>query len=1290
LVRRVGLPQNVRVTAAASPPPPTSAELVSFVPRLTLEWLRDRPEALWHEVDGTLAFVDISGFTAMSEKLSSRGRAGAEEVTEVMNATFAALLAVAYAQGGGLLKFGGDALLLLYEGDEHAARAARAAFEMRRTLRAIGRPRTSAGPVQLKMHAGLHSGRFQFFLVGEGHRELLIAGPSATRTVDMEATSEAGEILVSAEGASLLGDDTLGEKRGDGWLLRASPEVRGTVEPLPSIEGIPLEIAVPAPLRAQLLEIGPLEGEHRHASIAFVRFSGTDEIIATDGPEAAADTLDALVRAVQAAADEHRVTFLESDIDRDGGRIVLVSGAPQTFGDDEERLLRTVRAIVDAGLPLPVHVGVSEGRVFTGQVGASFRRTYTVLGDTAALAARLMARAGEDEIWVSAGALERGGGSFASTELEPLSLKGKAEPVQAFVLGEIAAAPTSPELAPSEELPFVDRERERAVLGASVTPVRMGFGTLVELVGEPGIGKSRLAQELRENCADMRQISLRCEQYEASTPYYAFRPFLRSLLDVELNGGGAHNRTVLAERLAGVDESLVPWTPLLAAPLDVDVETTPEVTDLDPAFWRARLHGVMGTLLGHLLDGPTLLVFDDVHWMDDASSELLRYLGTQLPTRPWLACTTRRPIAGGFAAAEGTPPLPALTLRLEPLPAEDAKTLALAAAGGRRLTDDELAALMERGAGNPLFLQRLASVGDAAAEADELPETVEALVATRIDQLAPGDRALLRWASVLGVTFSGSLVAEVLEGDTEVGAAAEAWDRLGEFVERDPHVPGAFRFRHALIRDAAYEGLSYRRRRELHGRVAEVIEQQQGDRAEEVAELLSVHYFNAGRSKEAWTYSRLAGDLARAVYANVDAARFYERALDVSADVEDLPGEELAGTWRSLGEVRDAAGDYRGAIDALGNATRLLKDDPVAQAELHEERAFAWARLGSYSTALREITAGLKRIESVDSLEARHAANSLLARRAYIHLQQGRPRDTIAIASKVVADAEPLGPSVALARAYSALEGGYLYIGEPEKAVYEEKALEMFRSLGAARSAAVMEMNLGVKAYAQGNWGEAARLYESARTEFERVGDVTQAAYAAANLGEVLVVRGRYGEAESVLTDARETLRASEYANPAVFCEIQLARLAIATGDLATAVADLTRLLEEARSVGDVGLAVEAWTHLSDAIIRSGKPGRALSELAEARRLLDDDASPLGAPISRIAANALMEQGDLVQAGEQLSNAIAVAREQRLVYEEAQALFALEHLARMEGRHAEADVALHEAQSLMERVDADL
>src|SRR5579862_1178332 len=923
--------------AAVDDPAGTAAALVPFVPRLTLEWLRDHPERLWTAVDGTVAFVDISGFTAMSEKLSSLGKAGAEEVTDVMNATFAALLQVAYAEGGGLLKFGGDALLLLYDGTDHARRATRAAFGMRRVLRAIGRPRTSAGAVQLRMHAGIHSGTFHFFLVGESHRELLITGPSATRTVEMEAASEAGEILISPETAALLDTAVVGEPKGSGFLLEAEPAGGGEPAPLPDANGIPLEIALPEPLRAQLLEVGPLEGEHRNGAVAFVRFSGVDEVLESEGPESAAEAIDVLATTLQSAADEHGVTFLESDVDRDGGRIILVAGAPQTFGDDEERLLRTLRAAVDTGLPFPVHIGASRGRVFTGQVGASFRRTYTLLGDTAALAARLMARSGEDEIWVSAEAYARGGRQFAATELEPFTVKGKAEPVHAFVLGELRAAPS--ELAPQEpagrgKLPFVDRERERAVLGAAVAPVRMGFGTLVELIGEPGIGKSRLAEELQENCADMAKIGARCDQYEASTPYYPFRPMLRSLLAVELNGGREHNRQVLAERLAEVDEDLVPWAPLLAAPLDVEVESTPEVDDLDPAFWRARLHGVMGKLLGGLLEAPTLLLFEDVHWMDDASSELLRFLGTQLSTKPWLACTTRRPGEGGFAAAEGTPPLPALTLRLEPLPEADAKTLVKAAAGDRALSDDEVAALLERGAGNPLFLQELAGPDDGTERAEELPETVEALLATRIDRLSPGDRALLRWASVLGVSFSSSLIAEVLEEQEEaVAAASEAWERVGEFVERDPDVPGAFRFRHALIRDAAYEGLPYRRRREIHERVAEVIERRHGDRPDEAAELLALHFQRAERWPEAWRYSVDAGRRAASKYANVEASQFFEQALGLVQQVPDLPPANVARVWEELGDVRMLRGAYEDADSAFESARRLLGGDPLEQAD---------------------------------------------------------------------------------------------------------------------------------------------------------------------------------------------------------------------------------------------------------------------------------------------------------------------------------------------------------------------
>jgi class 3 adenylate cyclase/tetratricopeptide (TPR) repeat protein len=1252
-----------------------AAELVSFVPRLTIEWLRSTPEQRWLEIDGTLAFVDISGFTAMSEQLSSLGKAGAEEVTDVMNSTFSALLDRAYELGGGLLKFGGDALLLLYQGEEHALRAARAAFEMRTTLRAIGRPRTSAGAVQLRMHAGLHSGRFQFFLVGGSHRELLVTGPAATRTVEMEGASEAGEILISPETAAELDPSTLGDEKGPGRLLQAAPEVTGALEPLPDVDGVPIELAVPAPLRAQLLEVGPFEGEHRHAAIAFVRYSGIDEIIAAEGPAAAAEAIEVLARTIEQAADDHKVTFLESDVDRDGGRIILVAGAPQTFGDDEERMLRAVRAIADAGLPFPVHIGVSEGWVFTGQVGAPFRRTYTILGDTAALAARLMAKAPEDEVLVSASAYERGGGRFAAEELEPLQLKGKSEPQRAFVLGGLTAESDAEPPVAGEKLPFVDRERERAVLGAAVAPVRMGFGTMVELIGEPGIGKSRLADELRDNCADMEQVTLRCQQYESSTAYHPFRPFLRSLLDVELNGGGEHNRTVLAERLMTIDSELVPWAPLLGAPLDVQVESTPEVDDLDPSFRRARLHGVIGSLLGKVLDSPTLLVFEDVHWMDDASSDLLRHIGTQLPTKPWLTCTTRRAEGDGFRAAEGTPALPALTLRLEALPPEDAKTLIRAAAGERSLSDEELSAIFDRGAGNPLFLQELASPEGEGEK--QIPDTVESLVATRIDRLAPGDRALLRWASVLGVSFSGSIVTAMLEEDPTSASDSEAWDRLAEFVERDPDVPGAFRFRHALIRDGAYEGLSFKRRRELHARVAEVLE----ERDPEGVELLSLHSHRGERWPGTWRHSVAAGRRAQAKWANLEAAEFYQRALEAVKQVPDVDPRDIAQVWESLGDCLQLAGRFEAAAEAYDGARRLLPKNSIEVVELIEKEGALQEGMGNYDEAIRRYNRGLKTTDRVTDERVRAGLRvKLNFGLAEARFRQGRLDDCIKRFNAVAEQALEIGDTEHLAWAYMFLQMVHMLRGSDERVAFRGMALPLFEEIGHLKGQGLALNNLGIEAYYEGDWEKALDVYQRGRRLFERIGDVTNVAMTTNNIGEILSDQGRFDEAGELFEEARRAVDSAGHRALSLMARMNLGRLGARQGRFDEAQTLLGEAVEGFHEIEAASLEQEARARVAEAAVLAGDHDRAAREADIAE--LTGEANPpppLQAVLHRVHGYALLQESREAEAVEEFRRGLLAARSGNALYEIALTLHAL-------GRLGDSSAAA-EATALLARLD---
>jgi class 3 adenylate cyclase len=218
--------------------------LLPYVPRLTVDWAFIAPERSEQAIDGSLLFVDISGFTKMSERLARHGKVGAEEVTDAIGTCFEALLEIAYRAGGGLLKFGGDALLLLFTGTGHAERAAGSVLGMQNRLAVVGRLDTSSGLVVLRMSAGVHTGTFQTFLVGESHRELLLTGSEISTLTDMEGSASAGQTVVSAATAAQIPSDLVGEEHGPGFRLRRVR--RETVPPSdltvpPSIHNVDLE-----------------------------------------------------------------------------------------------------------------------------------------------------------------------------------------------------------------------------------------------------------------------------------------------------------------------------------------------------------------------------------------------------------------------------------------------------------------------------------------------------------------------------------------------------------------------------------------------------------------------------------------------------------------------------------------------------------------------------------------------------------------------------------------------------------------------------------------------------------------------------------------------------------------------------------------------------------------------------------------------------------------------------------------------------------------------------------------
>src|SRR5215207_2423821 len=721
-----------------------------YVPRALLEHLATEPERRVRAVDGTCVFVDVSGFTKLSERLARRGgREGAEQLADAIGGCFENLLAVAYDKGGGLLKFGGDALLLLFDGDAHLERACASAVAMSDRLRELGPIATGSTPVTLRMSVGVHSAEYLLFAVGGSHRELLITGPAASEVVRMEKVAGSGEIVVSATTAAGLPPRCLGPARGAGRLLRSPPPViRAFAAPMPvTIDSSQAALALSTELRTHVLA-GPQPPEHRIVTVAFLRFEGADGLVTERGAGGAADVLHELVTLVQEAADAEQVCFLGSDIDADGGKLILTAGAPRALGDEDERMLLALRHIVEGRAALPLRIGVARGPLFAGDIGPHYRRTYTVMGDVVNLAARLMAKAPPGELYTTPAVVERSSTRFETTALEPFAVRGKALPVEAVSVGPVVLSRDTARGPVPVRFPLVGRDRELEQIARALDDARRGRGRLIQLVSEPGMGRSRLMEEVRDRADGVRVLHATCEPYTMTTPYATWRQLLRDLLGV---AGDDTEEVVLARLRATLerdDQSLLPWLPLLADAFDVEAPASPAVDQLSPDFRAARLREVVLRFMRRQLPGWALIEVADTHLMDAASAELVEALARELPLLPWVVVVSRRDRKRGFTA---TPGEHVLELELAPLVPAESLALAEAATEAAPLPPHIVALAAERSGGSPQFLRDLLRA--AAAGSTELPDSIESAALARLDRLAPPDRALIRRASILGLSF---------------------------------------------------------------------------------------------------------------------------------------------------------------------------------------------------------------------------------------------------------------------------------------------------------------------------------------------------------------------------------------------------------------------------------------------------------------------------------------------------------------------------------------------------------
>ncbi|MDQ1449032.1 MAG: hypothetical protein QOC79_2003, partial [Actinomycetota bacterium] len=680
---------------------------------------------------------------------------------------------------------------------------------------------------------------------------------------------------------------------------------------------------------------------------------------------------------------------------------------------------------------------------------------------------------------------------------------------------------------------------------------------------------------------------------------------------------------------------LAPWLPLLAIPFGAEVDATAEAERVAPEFRRARMQRAVIDLLQHVVPPGAVLLVEDGHWIDDASRGLLiEIVGNRRDNR-WLTVCTRRPGSQVFPSEAG-----AEELTIEPLGSDVAERLAvILAEANMSLPPAAVATLADRAGGNPLFVIELVAAAVAQGSAAELPSSIEQLLASRIDTLAPRDRLLLRDASVLGAHIDTALLAEAIEDDAV--QTLERWEPLHAFVEPDE---GIVRFRHALFRAAAYEGLSYRRRAQVHGSVGRAIERQAGD-SRAASGLLSQHFDVAGDHDRAWGYSVLAGEDARDKYANVEAAEFFERALKNARDAR-VDAAETARVAELLGDVTELIGRYDDADDAYGVARKHASDD-VTTVRLLQKQAMLRERRGRYRDALRWLGRALRLAEHSGGPAQATNLVEIAIDYSGVRFRQGRYRECLEWARRAAADARQIGDRRRLAHALDLVDVALLSYAPGRRDEVPGAALAIYEELDDLVGQSSMLNNLALSAHQASRWNEAVRLNERARFVAEQSGDVNSAAVALCNLGEVLCDLGRADEARAALEEARRIWRATGYQLGVGVCDLYLAR-AEATGDnhdLALALLDSA--LTTLRAIGAPTFVLDVQIRRAESLVALGRATEALAVCNEAfaEHGIGDHDVNLRCALTRVRARASAALGDLRAAAIDIDEAVRLAEE---------------------------------------------
>jgi predicted ATPase/class 3 adenylate cyclase len=728
--------------------------------------------------------------------------------------------------------------------------------------------------------------------------------------------------------------------------------------------------------------VGP-ESERKLVTILFADISGFTALAETLDPESARELVEAYFQRMIPVIEKYHGT-VEKFI---GDEVMALFGAPLASEDDAECALRAAlemleefgRFKLERGLDLGVHFGISTGLVIAGRLGARGHEQYAVTGDAVNLASRLRDFAASNVIMVAQETYRLTAALFEFEKQPPLSVKGKAKPLEVYRLIGPRRTPGTTRGIEGLRSPLVGRKEEFARLRDLLNRLAHGKGGAVAILGEAGLGKSRLMAELRQSLPEgIGWFEARGLSYGERLSYGVVRTMIQALTELgdETEPGG--NARMLRARVEALfpdrTEEVLPYLAHLCD-LPLEERLAERVKYLSPEALQGQLmRSFQAYVIAQAKAQPLVLVWEDLHWVDPSSLRLLEALLPVTAEVPLLLLLASRPVEEGpvqallQTAQAGGSGLQAV--ELVPLTREHSAELVENLLQIENLPEETRALILEKAEGNPFFVEELLrALIDAGLlilrHADtvalpqirevEVPRTLQGLIAARIDRLALPDKRALQAASVIGRIFQRGVLDNLLKTQAE---GLQLDKSLGELQRRElirqreaerllsDH---EYIFKHAITQEVTYQSVSLSRRKALHRTIAESIEALFSERLDELAATLAYHYERAEVRRKAILYLAKAADRAQASYANEEAIRFYRAALK-QADLlkSDRTGAgfetgELLKLQEKLGDVLLNAARYEEARSVFRDALAMLPDGfRLDRARLLRKQGKAW------------------------------------------------------------------------------------------------------------------------------------------------------------------------------------------------------------------------------------------------------------------------------------------------------------------------------------------------------------